>query len=81
MISARFDAKIRCVKNQLKCIDFAMGVDQEGLLLISICNKIRSSNKANDYLRMTTKGMGELLWVESLKMCMIGLNDWKWQLR
>jgi hypothetical protein len=62
MISGIFDAKIRWVKNQLKCIDFAMGVDQEGLLLISICNKIISNNKVSDYLRMTTKSMGEFLW-------------------
>jgi hypothetical protein len=47
MISGRFDAKIRWVKNQLKCIDLTMGVDQEGLLLISICSKIRGSNKGS----------------------------------
>ncbi len=72
MINVRFDAKIRWVRNQLKCIDFAMGVDQEGLLLISICSKIRSSNKASDYLRITTKGMGELLWGPEFE----NVHDW-----
>ncbi len=58
MINGRFDAKNRWDGNQLKCIDFAMGVDQ-GLILISICSKIRSSKKVNNYFGMTSKGMGE----------------------
>jgi hypothetical protein len=72
MINGRFDAKIRWVRNQLKCIDFATGVDQEGLILISICSKIKSSNKVSDYLRMTTKGMDELLWGRKFE----DVHDW-----
>jgi hypothetical protein len=37
-----------------------MGVDQKELFFISICSRIKSINKVNDYLRMTNpKGMHE----------------------
>jgi hypothetical protein len=40
-----------------------MGIDQEGLILFSICSKIKSINKVNDYLRMMNpKGMDEFFW-------------------
>jgi len=56
-----------------------MGVDQKGLFFISICSRIKSINKVNDYLRMTNpKGMHEFFggrefedvhdWVECLEM-------------
>jgi hypothetical protein len=37
MMNGGFDAKTKWVKNYLESIDFVMGVDQEGFLLISIC--------------------------------------------